>query len=101
MGWCLVDSEEDQWHSLCPFYRKNKKKKNKKNGHESNSSTDPTRDKEPVTSGPLCQEKGLDAEIAFCDVICIYVKDSMLTTTHPPLLNTFVRKACTPRGIIW
>lgn len=43
-------------------------------GHESNSSQDPTRGKEPVIGGLLCQENGLDAEIAFCDIFCIYVK---------------------------
>jgi len=59
--------------TLCVcFCRRNKKKKD---GDESNSSKGHTSDGEPGIGGPLCEENGLDADIAYCDIICIHVKE--------------------------
>lgn len=35
----------------------------------------PTGDEEPGAGGTLCLENGLDAEIPYCDINCIHVKE--------------------------
>lgn len=54
--------------------KKKRRNKKKRDGDESNHSKGPTRDEEPGIGGLLCQENGLDAGPAYCDVMCIHVK---------------------------